>query len=211
MVITEITPQKHDASRCNISVDGRFFCGMQLITVLEHRLKVGSIVTEEELSELQFEGEKRTALDKALTHISVSMKTEQAVRDFLRQKGFLGNVSDYVVEKMKEYGFLDDAVYAKDYVESVGKRKGSRLIRMELRKKGVAEDCIEAALEERGDENDAAISVAGKYLRGKEMTAAMIRKTYMYLLSKGFDYDTANAALREIVAERKNGEVEDES
>ena len=74
---------------------------------------------------------------------------------------------------------------------------------MELRKKGVAEDCIEAALEERGDESDAAISVAGKYLRGKEMTSAMIRKTYMYLLSKGFDYDTANAALRGIVAERK--------
>ena len=105
------------------------------------------------------------------------MKTEQAVRDFLRQKGFLGNVSDYVVEKMKEYGFLDDAVYAKDYVESVGKRKGSRLIRMELRKKGVAEDCIEAALEERGDERDAAISVAGNKLKRKEMPASKTPKT----------------------------------
>ena len=101
MVITEIAPQKHDASRCNISVDGRFFCGMQLITVLEHRLKVGSIVTEEELSELQFEGEKRNALDKALMHMSVSMKTEQAMRDFLSQKGFLGKVSDYLDDKMK--------------------------------------------------------------------------------------------------------------
>ena len=52
MIITAITPQKHDASRCNIEVDGRFFCGMQLLTVMEHRLKAGSVVTEEELSAL---------------------------------------------------------------------------------------------------------------------------------------------------------------
>ena len=37
MEITAITPQKHDAARCNIEVDGRFFCGMQLLTVMEHR------------------------------------------------------------------------------------------------------------------------------------------------------------------------------
>ena len=104
MQITAITPQKHDGSRCNIEVDGRFFCGMQLLTVMEHRLKVGSVVTEEQLSALQLAGEKQTALDKALLHISASMKTERDVRDFLRRKGYLKEVSDYVVKKMKGYG-----------------------------------------------------------------------------------------------------------
>ena len=99
MEITAITPQKHDPKRCNIEVDGRFFCGMQLITVLEHRLKAGTVVSEEELSLLQLEGEKQTALDKALTHISASMKTEREIRDFLRRKGYLQDVSDYVVER----------------------------------------------------------------------------------------------------------------
>ena len=45
MEITAITPQKHDPKQCNIEVDGRFFCGMQLLTVMEHRLKVGTAVT----------------------------------------------------------------------------------------------------------------------------------------------------------------------
>ena len=152
MEITAITPQKHDATRCNIEVDGRFFCGMQLLTVMEQRLKVGSVVTEEELSSLQLAGEKQTALDKALTHISASMKTEKDVRDFLRRKGYLQDVADYVVERMKGYGFLDDTAYAKAYAESAGKRKGSRLIRMELRKKGVADECIDAALAGLTDE-----------------------------------------------------------
>ena len=196
MEITAITPQKHDAKRCNIEVDGRFFCGMQLLTVMEHRLIVGSIVTEEELSALQLAGEKQTALDKALTHISASMKTEKDVRDFLRRKGYLQEVSDYVVEKMKGYGYLDDEAYARAYAESAGKRKGSRLIRMELKRKGVPESAL-AALPER-DERGAAAEVLQKYLRGKEQDVKTLRKAYAHLISKGFDHDTARAALEEL-------------
>ncbi len=74
--ITGISPQKHDKLRCNIEVDGVFFCGMTLETVMKNRLKTGSIVTAEELSRMQLESEKATALDKALSHISATMKTE---------------------------------------------------------------------------------------------------------------------------------------
>ena len=204
MEITAITPQKHDAKRCNIEVDGRFFCGMQLLTVMEHRLKVGSIVTEEELSALQLAGEKQTALDKALTHISASMKTEKDVRDFLRRKGYLQEVSDYVVEKMKGYGYLDDEAYARAYAESAGKRKGSRLIRMELKRKGVPESAL-AALPER-DGRGAAGEGLQKYLRGKEQDVKTLRKAYAHLISKGFDHDTARAALEEL---RGAGEEEE--
>lgn len=195
MEITAITPQKHDAARCNIEVDGRFFCGMQLITVMEHRLKVGSIVTEEELSQLQLAGERQTALDKALTHISASMKTERDIRDFLRRKGYLQDVADYVVGKMKGYGYLDDEAYARAYAESAGKRKGGRLIRMELKRKGVSDQAIAAALSEGVDEGAAAKAALEKYLRGKKPDEKTLRKAYAHLMSKGFDYDTARSAL----------------
>lgn len=195
MEITAITPQKHDAARCNIEVDGRFFCGMQLLTVMEHRLKVGSIVTEEELSQLQLAGERQTALDKALTHISASMKTERDIRDFLRRKGYLQDVADYVVGKMKGYGYLDDEAYARAYAESAGKRKGGRLIRMELKRKGVSDQAIAAALSEGVDEGAAAKAALEKYLRGKKLDEKTLRKAYAHLMSKGFDYDTARSAL----------------
>lgn len=195
MEITAITPQKHDAARCNIEVDGRFFCGMQLLTVMEHRLKVGSIVTEEELSQLQLAGERQTALDKALTHIAASMKTERDIRDFLRRKGYLQDVADYVVGKMKGYGYLDDEAYARAYAESAGKRKGGRLIRMELKRKGVSDQAIAAALSEGADEGAAAKAALEKYLRGKKPDEKTLRKAYAHLMSRGFDYDTARSAL----------------
>ena len=56
--ITGITPQIKDKERCNIEVDGRFFFGMKLETVVKHRLKVGVAVSEETLFRMQTEREK---------------------------------------------------------------------------------------------------------------------------------------------------------
>lgn len=195
MEITAITPQKKDKTRCNLEVDGRFYCGMKLQTVMENRLKAGVTVTEEELSRMQLESEKQTALDRALLHISASMKTEREVRDFLRRKGYLQDVTDYVVEKMKGYGFLDDAAYAAAYAESAAKRKGGRLIAMELRAKGVGEEAAEAAVAALGSGEESAKLVLEKYLRGKTPDRATLSKAFRHLLSKGYDYDTARAAL----------------
>ena len=194
--ITAITPQKKDKLRCNIEVDGRFYCGMKLETVMQHRLKVGASVTPDFLAQIQLESEKGTALDKALTHISASMKTEREVRAYLARKGYLADVSEYVIGRMKELAFLDDALYARMYVESAGKRKGERIIEMELRRKGVAQEDISAALETLTNKEETAKTVLNKYLRGKELDKNTFRKAYAHLISKGFDYDTARAALQ---------------
>ena len=199
--ITGITPQIKDKERCNIEVDGRFFCGMKLETVVKHRLKVGVAVSEEALSRMQLESEKLTALDKALTFITASMKTEKDIRAYLRKKGYLEDISDYVVEKMRSYGYLDDAAYARAYIEHAGKRKGSRLIAMELRQRGVSDEAIEEAFSGTAGEADAAYSVLTKYLRGKKTDKATLSKAYRHLLSKGFDYDTARTALERLRGE----------
>ena len=196
--ITGITPQIRDKERCNIEVDGRFFCGMKLETVVKHRLKVCVAVSEEELSRLQLESEKLTALDKALTYITASMKTERDIRTYLRKKGYLEDVSDYVVEKMRSYGYLDDDAYARAYIEHAGKKKGSRLIAMELRQKGVSDEAIEEALSSVSGEEESALEVLKKYLRGKSLDRATLLKAYRHLMGKGFSCETAKGALERL-------------
>ncbi len=198
MEITAITSQKKDKSRCNIEVDGRFYCGMKLETVMQNRLKAGESVTPQMLSEMQLQSEKQTALDKALTHITVSMKTEKEIRDFLKRKGYLQDVIDFVVEKMKEYGFLDDALYAKQYTEYAGKKKGARLIALELKRRGVDDETARSAVSELGDNTESAKRVLEKYMRSKQVNKDTLRKAYSHLISKGFDYDTARAALKSL-------------
>ena len=195
--ITAITPQVKDKTRCNIYVDGRFCCGLTLEATVKNRLKVGMVVTEQRLAEIQLESEKNTAFDKALTHISLTRKTEKQVRTFLQTKGYLPVVIDYAVEKLRTYNFLNDGEYAEAYVESVAKRKGGRLIRMELRQKGVSDEEIDCALDTLDNETElaAATAILQKYMRGKPFDRETLQKAYRYLMSKGYDYETAKAAL----------------
>lgn len=196
--ITAITPQVKDKTRCNIYVDGRFCCGLTLETVVKNRLKIGQSITEEKLSEIQLESEKNSALDKALTHISATMKTQKQIREFLTKKGYLPAVIDYVLEKMRSYNFLNDGMYAEAYVESASKRKGGRLIKMELRNKGVSEMEIESALDHLDEEQEIATAsvILEKYMRNKEADVVTLQKAYRYLMGKGFSYDIAKAALK---------------
>ena len=195
--ITAITPQTKDKGRCNIYVDGRFCCGLTLEATVKNRLKVGQIITEERLAEIQLESERSTAFDKALTHLSATRKTEKEIRKFLTGKGYLPAVVDYAVEKLRSYNFLNDGEYAEAYAENAAKRKGSRLIRMELMQKGVSEEAVEAALDAipQEQEEEAARAVLEKYMRGKPFDKPTLQKAFRYLMGKGYDYDIARAVL----------------
>ena len=197
MEITAITPQAKDKTRCSIYVDGRFYCGLTLETAVKNRLKVGQSVTAEYLSEIQLESEKRMALDKALTHLTATQKTEREIRDFLTKKGYLPATADYVLEKLRGYNFVNDGEYAKAYVTAKSSKKGERLIRMELRAKGIAETDAAEALSGIDEETQIASAkgVLEKYARGKTMDAPTLQKAYRHLLSKGYTYEVAKTAI----------------
>lgn len=195
--ITAITPQTKDKTRCNIFIDGKFYCGLSLETAVKNRLKVGQVIVPRYLAKLQMECEKQKALDKALTHVSASRKTEKQVRDFLRKKGYLSIVCDYVIAKMREYNFLNDAEYAEAYVESVSKKKGGRLIRLELKRKGLEEADVDTAMEalDEETERETAKKILDKYMRGKNSDRETLYKAFRYLMGKGFEYEIAKSAL----------------
>ena len=204
--ITAITPQAKDKTRCNVYVDGRFCCGLTMETVVKNRLKPGQSVSPERLEEMQLESEKNTAFDKALTHLSATRKTEKEIRSYLKGKGYLPAVIDYALEKLKGYDFVNDGDYAQAYVEFSAKKKGGRLIRMELRKKGVDDTSIEGALEtlDEQTELDTAREILEKYMRGKTADKPTLQKAFRYLLGKGFDVDVIRSVLRAF------GDCEDE-
>lgn len=204
MEITAITPQVKDKTRCNIETDGRFYCGMTLEAVVKNHLKAGMTITPERLSEIQLESEKATALDKALNFITVSMKSEKQIRDYLLGKGYLKDVCDYVVEKMKEYGYVDDASYALRFAAGAKKRMGKRLLALELKRRGISEGDAKEALLSVTEEEESAKEILMKYLRGKQWDAITLQKGYRYLIGKGFDFDVARSAVKSL------GEADDE-
>ena len=196
--ITQITPQVKDKRRCNVYVDGRFCCGLTLETAVKNRLKVGSVITPERLSEIQLDSEKDVAFDKALTHLSATRKTEKQIKDFLAKKGYLPAVIDYVMEKLRGYDFVNDEEYAKAYVGFTASKKGERLIRMELKQKGLTDEMIDGALQTVDEDEQVCVAkkILEKYLRAKEINKENLQKAFRYLLGKGFDVDVAKSALQ---------------
>ena len=198
--ITSIEPQVKDKNRCNVYVDGRFYCGIKLEVAIKYHLKAGMQIEKAQLDEIQLETEKSQAVDKAMTHLSATMKTENQMRDFLIKKGYTQSVCDYVIEKLRYYKFVDDYAYCRAYINSVH-GKGRRAIEADLMKRKASREAISSALEEFDESDDDAFEILQKYLRGKEINKANLLKGYKYLLSKGFSYDTAKSAMEKFEVE----------
>ena len=195
--ITSIEPQKKDAKRCNVYVDGRFYCGIKLEVAIKYRLKAGMQIEKSQLDEIQLETEKSQALDKALTHISASPKTKKQIADFLSEKGSTEAVQSYVLERLEYYKFVDDYAYCRAYVQSVT-GKGKRALEADLIKRGAERRAIEETLGEVEEDSGEAMKILQKYMRGKEFTKENLYKGFKYMLSKGYSYDTAKTALEDV-------------
>ncbi len=192
--ITSIEPQVKDKNRCSVYVDGVFYCGIKLEVAIKYRLKAGMHIEKQKLDEIQLETEKSQALDKAMTHLSASMKTVKQMRDFLAKKGYTEAVINYVLERLEYHKFVDDYAYCRAYVQSVS-GKGKRALGVDLIKRGADKNAIGSALDEIEESGEEASLILEKYLRGKSVDRQTLYKGFKYLLSKGYGYDTAKTAL----------------
>ncbi len=192
--ITLVEPQKKDKTRCNVYVDGVFYCGIKLEVAVKYHLKSGMPVDRARLDEIQLETEKSQALDKAIAHLSATMKTERQIKDFLTKKGYTEAVCGYVLEKLKYHNLVDDYSYCRAYVQSV-KGKGKRALYADLIKRGADKSAIGQALDEVEEDDGEALAVLEKYMRGKQPTKENTLKGLKYLIARGFEYETAKSAL----------------
>jgi regulatory protein len=195
--ITSIETQAKDKSRCNVYIDGRFYCGIKLEVAIKYRLKAGMPIEKSQLDEIQLETEKAQAVDKAMTHLSATMKTRKQMCDFLAGKGYTQAVIDYVMEKLEYYSLINDYEYCRAYCNSVH-GKGKKIMEQELIKRGAERQAIDKALSEVQEDESEVLAILQKYMRGKEFTQDNLYKGFKYLLSKGYDYDVAKSALEQL-------------
>ncbi|MBR0189734.1 MAG: RecX family transcriptional regulator [Clostridia bacterium] len=194
--ITAITAQEKHKERVNLFVDGEFFAGVSLETAIKLRLKVGDSVDETRLNEILKETERTEALNKAADYALKTLKTKRQVKDYLLKKGYSEETVWQTVDKLKEYGYIDDKEYSKRFIESTSKTQGKRLIEYKLMMKGVKKEDIAAAYETaETDDNASARALCEKYLRNKEKTRENVLKAYKYLIGKGFSYEQADYAV----------------
>ena len=111
-----------------------------------------------------------------------------------------------ILERLKENHYLDDKEYAELFIESKLRRKPQslKLMKWDLRKKGLDEETIEYSLQkETINEMEMAGLAAQKKLKSLAHLPAAKRKEklYRFLLSRGFSSSIIFQVLKEYISQ----------
>ncbi len=196
MIVTKIEIQKNNDDRVNIYLDDRFYCGMSLEIVMKQNLKVGSDIDTAKLDNLILDDEKYKATEKAVKYISNNLKTTKQIKDYLKKKNYSEITINYVLEKLKEYEYINDENYAKSFILTYSKKYGRLKLKSLLIQKGISELIINSLLEEVKSDN--LELVATKYLKNKEINSNTYVKLSRFLYSRGYDFDEINSFINRL-------------
>lgn len=205
--ITEIKPRTGKKGICEIYLDDGRHISTHFNTVKKNGLKVGTWITFDELSCIAYESDIATAYDRALKYLGYRARSCRELYNYLAGKGFASQVISAVVEKLKDYKYLDDSDFAVRWVENRNLLKpvSKRQLYNELKNKGIdnriLDDVLSRITEE--DEFNNVYILAKKYLnKYRNLPEWEIRnKTGQALMRRGFNWDTVCSAVNKALSE----------
>jgi regulatory protein len=159
--------------------------------------------------------------NKTLHFLSFRPRSEKEIRDYLKNNSSYAKASEgqekktkedlinSIINKLKEHKFLNDEEFVLWWFEQRTKvnPKSTRIIKVELQRKGIDKDLIETIIfQNKNLDLENAIKIANKkYERIKnEDKKKIYEKLFRFLGSKGFDYDTIKEVIDRIFSKEYN-------
>jgi regulatory protein len=203
-IIISIEKQKR-RRRADLTLEGGLVFSLGLDLIATAGLVVGEELTHARRQEIEAEDQRLGAVQAALRLLAAGPRSELDLRRRLsRRRGFRKEAVDHAASRLKELGYLDDAAFARSWVESrrASTPRSKRALQFELSQKGVSRDQAERALEGRSDA-DAAYEAAQRRLRslGGLDYITFERRLGAFLNSRGFPYGVARATIQRCWAE----------
>src|ERR1044071_5611633 len=114
--ITAIVVQKKSPNRVNIHLDGEFAFG--LARIVAAWLKVGQVLSDEKIEQLQAEDARERAYQQAMLFLSYRARSESEIRQNLRKHEIPEAVIEQTLERLRQDGFANDHQFARAWVEN---------------------------------------------------------------------------------------------
>lgn len=137
------------------------------------------------------------AMALALNYLSYKGRTEKEMKVYLLRKGYTEEIVATVIEKLKDYNYVDDKEYATNFHKSqlLNKGYGPLRIQYKLLQKGISkEEYRQIELQENFNYFAIALKQGEKKLKGKKDIDSL-RKVYGYLLRRGFSQEVVNKVI----------------
>jgi regulatory protein len=199
--ITALRVGRGRGKRVNIFLDGKFAFSLEAEVVAKEGLQVEQVLSDEQIEALAGSDHFHRCLNAATLYLSYRLRSESELRERLHRRGFDGDTLEAVITRLKEQGLVNDMAFAqfwRDDRESFSPR--SRwLTRLELRRKGVANDIIDQVVEAIDDDDSAyraALSKARSLPRSDEQSFR--HRLGEYLKRRGFSYGVINHTVERV-------------
>jgi regulatory protein len=201
--------RSNDAKKqVNVYVDGLFSLTIADELAVTNRLEVGRHLSAGQIEELKEANLFKSCFDAALHYLSYRPRSENEVRQRLRRRGFDNNVIEEVVVKLKERRLIDDIAFSEYWRNNrlSFSPRSRRLIKLELRQKGVTTETANETVKDLDDDNyvyEAGLRKARR-LSGSDYDDFRLR-LFGYLRRRGFNYETVKYAVARLWQEKQSG------
>lgn len=197
MLITLLERQR-GRRRVNVHIDGAFAFSLPADLVALHNLRQGQDVAPALVDALREADARQRCMDSALRLLARRPRSERELRDALARRRFERAHIAEAIARLRAMGYLDDAAFARFWVENrdASSPRSRRLLRAELRGRGVGAPIAAEATAEVDDE-DAAYRAAARRLRAFSGLdeESFRRRLGGFLLRRGFAYAVCERAV----------------
>ena len=158
--------------------------------------------------EINLDRARQKTFDRAVNLLTYKPRSIAELRTRLLEKDWTTpEIVEAVLDKLKEYNYLNDEQFAQTFAASqirqkpVGRRVLKQKLAMKKLDKETVEETLEKILEETPEAEIIERAIAKRLrLKGKPATREDAKKFYDYLLRQGFSYDLVSNKMREIAA-----------
>ena len=187
--------------RYDVYVDEQFLGTFEAEILARHSLKTGQSFDEDFFEELKLENGDYACFNRSLGLLGKSMKTEKMLKDFLREKKYPRSSIDKAINKLKDYGYINDEAFCENYINCYFSSKSRRKLKYDLLLKGVKEDIIDEKLDEllpSTQERDNLLALSEKFMRNRDFDQKTKQKFFSHFAGKGYDFSEISNVWEEI-------------
>ncbi len=204
-VVAQAKTRRHLGTRVNVFIDEKFSFALAVELAIDFGLRPNFVVTPALLDEMLRQDGDARAYARALNFLSYRPRSSKEIRDKLVRDEFPDSVVHRVLERLQKEGQINDADFASLWVESRthSRPKGARVLRQELRIKGVEAETIAHSLPDDEQERLNALEAVRPQMHkwnGLDERAQR-DKAIAFLQRRGFGFGAALSALRALAEE----------
>ncbi len=204
--VTRLLAQKKNPNRVSVFIDDAFAFGVHVDLIVDFGLHKGQVLDLEAQQQMVQADRVRAAREAAMGYLGYGARTAYEVRQKLLRSDFDEAVAEDTVARLRELGYLDDAAYARHYVQARFRNKGygPGRLRSDLQRRGVATRHIDAVLADLVEEEDmmeAALEHAEKRwprLAREADPRKRRKKLTDYLVRRGFSFEIVRRVIEDL-------------